>query len=126
VSPWGDRIVVGAADDTMAVDGDGAAFEDFTHEMMCHDIATSLPDDMLTKVDRASMAVSLEARAPLLDYRVVELAWRMPLAMKFADGVGKWPMRRLLLDHLPRALVERPKMGFDVPIAAWLRGPLRD
>ena len=125
VSHWSDSIVVDAPAADADVDGDVEAFDSFTHAMMCRDAAASLPDDMLTKVDRASMAVSLEARAPLLDYRVAELAWRIPLSMKLSDGTGKWPLRRLLSDHLPRAMVERPKMGFDVPIATWLRGPLR-
>ena len=129
VSHWADpaALVIGAVEPPTvitdvtrqpAVNGD-------VERMMALDMLSYLPDDILTKVDRAAMGVSLETRVPFLDHRVVEFAWRLPLEYKLRQGTGKWVLRQVLYRYVPKALIERPKQGFGVPIDSWLRGPLR-
>jgi asparagine synthase (glutamine-hydrolysing) len=126
-SQWTDpsRLICGGQEPTFSLDGTPEV-GDFPSRMMLLDMQRYLPDDILTKVDRASMAVSLEVRVPILDHRVVEFAWRLPLSLKLRDGQSKWVLRQVLYRYVPRALIERPKSGFGIPLGDWLRGPLRD
>jgi asparagine synthase (glutamine-hydrolysing) len=130
VSQWRDpqSIVVGGAEPSTVLTAKSrwAALPEFAKRMMYLDLVSYLPDDILTKVDRASMATSLEARVPLLDHRVVEFAATVPLEMNITGTQGKGLLRDVLYQYVPRELMERPKMGFGVPIDAWLRGPLRE
>ena len=129
LSAWQDpeELVVGGL---VAGHSDGALASNsqlgLMERMMLADQTSYLPDDLLAKVDRASMAVSLEARVPILDHRVVEFSWRLPRQFKVRNGQGKWILRQILYKHVPRALVDREKMGFSVPLAKWLAGPLQD
>jgi asparagine synthase (glutamine-hydrolysing) len=130
LSHWDDpaRVVVNAREPLTVLDSirSSANMPAFEECMMLTDLVNYLPDDVLTKVDRASMAVSLEARVPLLDHQVVEFAWGLPLHFKVRGNVTKWILREVLYRYVPRQLIERPKMGFGVPMASWLRGPLRE
>ncbi|HXV27937.1 MAG TPA: asparagine synthase (glutamine-hydrolyzing) [bacterium] len=122
-------LVMGASTERLAMvltdRSQQARLPEFMLRMMYDDAVFYLPDTILTKVDRASMGVSLESRAPFLDHRVVEFAWQVPLTMKIRNGKGKWILRKLLHRYVPQNLVERPKAGFEVPVTEWLRGPLR-
>lgn len=130
--PFPNAIVVGGSEPAALPESTRRSLETLgdVERMMALDMLTYLPDDILTKVDRAAMARSLETRVPFLDHNVVEFAWRLPLAYKIRrEGAGyttKWALRRVLDRYVPRTLIERPKAGFGVPIDSWLRGPLRD
>lgn len=134
VSQWADPegVVLGAHEPATLLTGNKPVLKGLNdvEQMMALDMLTYLPDDILTKVDRAAMGVSLETRVPFLDHRVVEFAWSMPLEYKLRrEGRGyttKWALRQVLYRYVPKELIERPKMGFGIPIDSWLRGPLRD
>jgi len=127
VSHWDDpEALSGIAEPELDLWRGGGMLPDFTERMAYYDTLSYLPGDILTKVDRASMAVSLEARVPLLDHRVVEYAWTLPKDIKLRDGVGKWPLRQILYRFVPESIIDRPKSGFAVPLSEWLRGPLKE
>jgi asparagine synthase (glutamine-hydrolysing) len=131
VSQWEnpEQLVVNGREPLTLLDtlGRSPAGLNYIEKMMYLDLVTYLPEDILVKLDRASMGVSLEGRVPYLDdHRVVEFAWRLPFEMKVRDGKGKWIMRQVLYRYVPKKMIERPKMGFGVPIVSWLRGPLRE
>lgn len=120
-------LVRGGYEPPTALTAPGRALDldNFVERMMLLDSISYLPDDILVKVDRAAMGISLETRVPMLDHRVVEFAWTLPFDMKVRDGQGKWLLRQVLYRHVPKEMLDRPKMGFGVPIDQWLRGPLR-
>lgn len=130
VSYWHDpeAAVIGGQEPSTLLIGNAPALNglDNVQRMMALDMLTYLPDDLMVKMDRAAMSVSLETRAPFLDHRVIEFAWRLPQSMKLRDGKTKWILRQVLYRYVPQALTDRPKMGFGVPIDGWLRGPLRE
>lgn len=130
VSSWREpeRLVIGGTEPLTPLTEHLPQLDALTpiERMMALDMITYLPDDILVKVDRAAMAVSLETRVPFLDHRVVEYAWRLPMNLKLREGRTKWALRQVLYRYVPPRLLERPKMGFGVPIDEWLRGPLRD
>jgi asparagine synthase (glutamine-hydrolysing) len=130
VSEWSrpDEVVLEGSEPPTVLNRrrDWPKLPDDVARMMALDAMTYLPDDILVKVDRAAMATSLETRAPFLDHRVVEYAWRLPMALRIREGQSKWLLRQVLYRYVPKELIERPKMGFGIPLDAWLLGPLRD
>jgi asparagine synthase (glutamine-hydrolysing) len=122
-----ESIVIGGCEPLTHLTSNAHDFSELSdiQRMMALDLITYLPDDILVKVDRAAMAVSLETRVPFLSHKIVEFAWTLPQSYKLRDGKTKWPLRQILYRHVPQKLIERPKMGFGIPIDSWLRGPLR-
>ena len=129
-SHWNDpaSVVINGSEPSTLLTGTAPSLNGLNgvERMMALDLLTYLPDDILVKLDRAAMAVSLETRVPFLDHRVVEFAWNLPQSMKLRDGQTKWILRQVLYKFVPRKLTEGPKRGFGVPLLEWLRGPLRD
>ena len=130
ISHWknAEQLVIGAKKVPAALTDKSqwSNVDSFEEWMMSIDAQQYMIDDILVKVDRAAMANSLEVRVPMLDHRVVELAWQLPLNMKIRDKSGKWVLREVLYKYVPKELIERPKKGFSIPLAQWLRGPLRE
>lgn len=126
ISYWADPSQLIPHNDAPNITHFSPQLTDFVSQMQALDTITYLPNDILTKVDRATMAVGLEARVPLLDHRIVEWAWAQPKSFKIHGKSGKWPLRQLLYKHVPQTLIDRPKAGFALPIDLWLRGSLRD
>lgn len=124
--PQPSQIVRNSMEPVTEISSPKLHLDNITEQMMFLDSITYLPDDILCKVDRASMGVSLESRIPLLDHRIAEFAWQLPLSMKVRQGSGKWLLRQVLYRYVPQSLIDRPKMGFAVPLDNWMRGPLRD
>ncbi len=124
--PSPENVVINGHEPLTQITQPKVVLENIVAQMMALDTLSYLPDDILVKVDRAAMAVSLETRVPMLDHRVVEFAWQLPMHLKIRHGQGKWILRQVLDRYVPRTLIERPKMGFGIPLDHWLRGPLRD
>jgi asparagine synthase (glutamine-hydrolysing) len=123
-----DKVVIGATEPATWLTDIGlkSQFSNAKLHMMYMDLMTYLPDDILVKVDRAAMANSLETRIPLLDHRVIDFVWSLPISMKMRNGQNKWILRQVLYKYVPKELIERPKMGFGIPVGKWMRGPLMD
>ena len=127
VCPGPERMLLGGGASSEAIPPlPATGLDGLAEEMQYLDTLTYLPGDILAKVDRATMAVGLEARAPLLDHRVLAFAWSLPLAMKIRGGSLKWLLRQVAHTYVPKTLLQRPKAGFSLPIGDWLRGPMRD